>query len=148
MVEHKGRVTTPGPDADADLLAVFAEAEAKAHEHDGLRFVVDDGTERRTFDLWASRLTFAERRRIQKHTGFSVLDVQMAMASGEGPIEAMAAIVAMSMFQRSGKLPPMSGITAWLEQVLYSDAGEVDVEPVPFDPSDPEDDEGNGSGQD
>jgi len=128
---------------DQDALAeVFAEAAARARERDGMRITVTDGDVNRQFDLWPSRLTYAERQKLRAHTGVTPVDVGMAMHAGGGSIEMIAAIVAMSVYQTSGVLSDMDGVTAWLEGALFSDA-ELDVEALVFDEVDGGD-EGNG----
>lgn len=133
---------------NSDLFEVFAEAKRKAVERDGMRITIE-GDRKRVFELWPSRFTYEERRRLGQHTGLTPSGAAMMLAGGEGGIESIAAVIAMAIFQADGVMSPMDGLLAWLEDALFNHATEDDsipmeVEQLAFD--DPEADaseEGN-----
>lgn len=115
-----GRTTAakraPRPTGDnADLLDLFAEAKAKATERNGVRITIGE----KTLELWPSRVEYRDRQRMAVHTGLTPNDATMMLASGQGSIEAIAAVVAMAMYQTyEGVLPDMDGVVAWVEDEL------------------------------
>ena len=118
--QSSGRTTpkksTPRPTGDnADLLDLFAEAKAKATERNGVRIKIGD----KVFELWPSRIDYRQRQRLAQHTGLTPNDATMMLATGQGSIEAIGAVVAMAMFQAyEGVLPDMDGVVAWVEHEL------------------------------
>lgn len=134
----KPRVTAPAQ--PPEVMAIFAEAKAKAAERDGVRLTLDG----QAFPLWLSRFTYAERRRIERHTGMTPTDVGIALRGTSGHIELFAAFIAMSVFQTDGKLPDMDGVVAYVEQCVLERGVIPLVDVLRFDDGlQPDESEGN-----
>ena len=116
----KGR-TTPRKQAarptgdNADLLDLFAEAEAKAQERNGLEIILAG----KRFELWSAQMSYRQRQQCWQHTGLTPTDAAAMLHGGSGSIEAIAAVIAMSMFQMYEVFPDMDGVVSWVEQSLF-----------------------------
>ena len=120
-VKHNGRTTDRVPAPNDDLEAVFAEAERKASERDGVSLTVGG----RTFELWPSRLTHAQKMGLYQRSGMTIEGAVAAVQSA--PLEALSTLVAASMFQTTGNHQDLTGVAAWLTNVLEESDDDVGV---------------------